>query len=463
MWGQNPDTTMRAETSFIETVLPQNLDAEKAVLGNILFDQDTIYKVMDILHSDDFYAASHRIVYDAMLELNKKTMPIDVLTISEYLKNKGLLEKAGGEGYVAALIDLAPVTTNIVPYANIIKEKALRRELIVNSMKIAKMGYDPSLEVDTYLDDSVKMIFDITQKRFTTTLITSKELIEQVYHTIEERRKNKMAITGVPTGYDAIDEITSGLQPSDLVIIAARPGVGKTSLALNIAMNAAVKHQNPVAIFSLEMSKQQLAYRLLSTEAKVRYMSIQRGYLEFSEFQRLNKAASIIQNAPIVIDDKSAISMLELRAKARRLKAENKLKLLIVDYLQIMEQPKDAESAQVAIASLTGSLKALAKDLNVPVLVLSQLNREGEKRDFKKPQLSDLRGSGAIEQDADLIMFIHRQEMYNRDDDQKDRGIAEIIIAKHRNGPTKNIKLTFIGEFTRFENYASEKIELSNN
>ncbi len=454
---------MRAETSFIETVLPQNLDAEKAVLGNILFDQDTIYKVMDILHSDDFYAASHRIVYDAMLELNKKTMPIDVLTISEYLKNKGLLEKAGGEGYVAALIDLAPVTTNIVPYANIIKEKALRRELIVNSMKIAKMGYDPSLEVDTYLDDSVKMIFDITQKRFTTTLITSKELIEQVYHTIEERRKNKMAITGVPTGYDAIDEITSGLQPSDLVIIAARPGVGKTSLALNIAMNAAVKHQNPVAIFSLEMSKQQLAYRLLSTEAKVRYMSIQRGYLEFSEFQRLNKAASIIQNAPIVIDDKSAISMLELRAKARRLKAENKLKLLIVDYLQIMEQPKDAESAQVAIASLTGSLKALAKDLNVPVLVLSQLNREGEKRDFKKPQLSDLRGSGAIEQDADLIMFIHRQEMYNRDDDQKDRGIAEIIIAKHRNGPTKNIKLTFIGEFTRFENYASEKIELSNN
>lgn len=463
MWGQNPDTTMRAETSFIETVLPQNLDAEKAVLGNILFDQDTIYKVMDILHGDDFYAASHRIVYDAMLELNKKTMPIDVLTISEYLKNKGLLEKAGGEGYVAALIDLAPVTTNIVPYANIIKEKALRRELIVNSMKIAKMGYDPSLEVDTYLDDSVKMIFDIAQKRFTTTLITSKELIEQVYHTIEERRKNKMAITGVPTGYDAIDEITSGLQPSDLVIIAARPGVGKTSLALNIAMNAAVKHQNPVAIFSLEMSKQQLAYRLLSTEAKVRYMSIQRGYLEFSEFQRLNKAASIIQNAPIVIDDKSAISMLELRAKARRLKAENKLKLLIVDYLQIMDQPKDAESAQVAIASLTGSLKALAKDLNVPVLVLSQLNREGEKRDFKKPQLSDLRGSGAIEQDADLIMFIHRQEMYNKDDDQKDKGIAEIIIAKHRNGPTKNIKLTFIGEYTRFENYASEKIELSNN
>ncbi|MCL4557698.1 MAG: replicative DNA helicase [Deltaproteobacteria bacterium] len=457
----------KTDASVIESVLPQNLDAEKAVLGNILFDQDTIYKVMDVLRSDDFYAASHKVVYDAMIELNKKAQPIDVLTLTEYLKNGGMLERAGGESYVASLVDLAPVTTNIVPYANIIKEKALRRELILNSMKIAKMGYDPSLGIDAYLDDSVKMIFDITQKRFTTTLISSKELIEQVYHTIEERRKNKMAITGVPTGFEAIDKITSGLQPSDLIIIAARPGVGKTSLALNIAMNASVKHQHPVAIFSLEMSKQQLAYRLLSTEAKVRYMSIQRGYLQFSEFQRLNKAASVIQSAPIVIDDKSAISMLELRAKARRLKSENKLKLLIVDYLQIMEQPKDAESVQAAIASLTGSLKALAKDLNVPVLVLSQLNREGEKRDFKRPQLSDLRGSGAIEQDADLIMFIHRPELYARDDDPKGKGAddskegaAEIIIAKHRNGPTTNIKLTFIGEYTRFENYASGRVEL---
>ncbi len=456
----------KTDASTIEAVLPQSIDAEKAVLGNILFDQDAIYKVMDVLRGDDFYAASHRVVFDAMIELNKKSQPIDVLTLTEYLKNGGLLDKAGGEGYVASLVDLAPVTTNIVPYANIIKEKALRRELIVNSMKIAKMGYDPSLRIEAYLDDSVKMIFDITQKQFTTTLISSKDLIGQVYPTIEERRKNKMAITGVPTGFDAIDTVTSGLQPSDLIIIAARPGVGKTSLALNIAMNAAVKHQEPVAIFSLEMSKQQLAYRLLSTEAKVRYMSIQRGYLQFSEFQRLNKAASVIQSAPIVIDDKSAISMLELRAKSRRLKAENKLKLLIVDYLQIMEQPKDAESVQAAIASLTGSLKALAKDLNVPVVVLSQLNREGEKRDFKRPQLSDLRGSGAIEQDADLIMFIHRQELYARDDEQKgkstedEKGKADIIIAKHRNGPTTNIKLTFVGEYTRFENYTLQKEEL---
>ncbi|MGB9735314.1 MAG: replicative DNA helicase [bacterium] len=454
----------KTEASFIESVLPQNLDAERAVLGNILFDQDTIYKVMDILSVDDFYTTAHKLIYGAMIELNKKSVPLDVLTITEYLKNNGSLETAGGESYVASLIDLAPITTNITTYANIIKEKAIRRELITNSMKIAKMGYDPSIEIDDYLDDSVKLIFDITQKRFTSTMVTSKELIEKAYQIIEERRKNKMAVTGVPTGFDALDEITSGLQASDLIVIAARPGVGKTSLALNIAMNAAVKYQNPVAIFSLEMSKQQLALRLLSMEARVRYMSILRGYLEFSEFQRLNKAASIIQNAPIVIDDKPAISMLEIRAKARRLKAENRLKLLIIDYLQIMEQPKDAENTQAAIAALSGSLKALAKELDVPVLLLSQLNREGEKRDFKRPQLSDLRGSGAIEQDADLIMFIHRPELYSKDENaNKDKGIAEIIIAKHRNGPTKNIKLTFIGEFTRFENYTPEKVELSDN
>lgn len=454
----------KVETSFIESVLPQNLDAERAVLGNILFDQDTIYKVMDILSIDDFYTTSHKLIYGAMIELNKKSVPLDVLTVTEYLKNNGSLEIVGGESYVASLIDLAPVTTNITTYANIIKEKAIRRELITNSMKIAKMGYDPSIEIDDYLDDSVKLIFEITQKRFTSTMISSKELIEKAYQIIEERRKNKMAVTGVPTGFDALDEITSGLQASDLVVIAARPGVGKTSLALNIAMNAAIKYQNPVAIFSLEMSKQQLALRLLSMEARVRYMSILRGYLEFSEFQRLNKAASIIQNAPIVIDDKPAISMLEIRAKARRLKAENRLKLLIIDYLQIMEQPKDAENTQAAIAALSGSLKALAKELDVPVLLLSQLNREGEKRDFKRPQLSDLRGSGAIEQDADLIMFIHRPELYSKDDSSnKDKGIAEIIIAKHRNGPTKNIKLTFIGDFTRFENYTPEKVELSDN
>ncbi len=451
----------RAETSFIESVLPQNLDAERAVLGNILFDQDAIYKVMDILRTDDFYTPAHRLIYGALLELNKKSVPVDVLTITEYLKNNGSLEAAGGEPYVASLIDLAPVTTNVTTYANIIKEKAIRRELITNAMQIAKTGYDPSIEIDSYLDGSVKLIFDITQKRFTSTMVGSKELIEKAYQIIEERRKNKMAVTGVPSGFDAIDEITSGFQSSDLIVVAARPGVGKTSLALNIAMNASVKHQNPVAIFSLEMSKQQLALRLLSMEARVRYMSILRGYLEFAEFQRLNKAASIIQNAPIIIDDKPAISMLEIRAKARRLKAENKLKLLIIDYLQIMEQPKDAESSQSAIAALSGSLKALAKELDVPVLLLSQLNREGEKRDFKRPQLSDLRGSGAIEQDADLIIFIHRPELYSKEDGPgKDHGIAEILIAKHRNGPTKNIKLTFIGEFTRFENYTAEKVEL---
>lgn len=451
----------RPETSILESVLPQNLDAERAVLGNILFDQDAIYKVMDILRADDFYTPAHRLIYTALLELNKKSVPVDVLTITEYLKNNGSLETAGGEPYVASLIDLAPVTTNVTTYANIIKEKAIRRELITNSMQIAKMGYDPSIEIDSYLDGSVKLIFDITQKRFTSTMVGSKELIEKAYQIIEERRKNKMAITGVPSGFDALDEVTSGFQASDLIVIAARPGVGKTSLALNIAVNASVKHQNPVAIFSLEMSKQQLALRLLSMEAHVRYMSILRGYLEFAEFQRLNKAASIIQNAPIIIDDKPAISMLEIRAKARRLKAENKLKLLIIDYLQIMEQPKDAESTQAAIAALSGSLKALAKELDVPVLLLSQLNREGEKRDFKRPQLSDLRGSGAIEQDADLIIFIHRPELYSKEDGPgKDHGIAEILIAKHRNGPTKNIKLTFIGEFTRFENYSAEKVEL---
>ncbi len=454
----------KTETSFIESVLPQNLDAERAVLGNILFDQDAIYKVMDILRTDDFYASAHRLIYAALIELNKKSIPVDVLTITEYLKNNGSLDAAGGESYVASLIDLAPVTTNITTYANIIKEKAIRRELITNSMQIAKMGYDPSIEIDSYLDGSVKLIFDITQKRFTSTMVTSKELIEKAYQIIEERRKNKMAVTGVPSGFDALDEITSGFQSSDLIVIAARPGVGKTSLALNIAVNASVKHQNPVAIFSLEMSKQQLALRLLSMEARVRYMSILRGYLEFAEFQRLNKAASIIQNAPIIIDDKPAISMLEIRAKARRLKAENKLKLLIIDYLQIMEQPRESESTQAAIAALSGSLKALAKELDVPVLLLSQLNREGERRDFKRPQLSDLRGSGAIEQDADLIIFIHRPELYSKEDNPtKDRGIAEIIIAKHRNGPTKNIKLTFIGEFTRFENFTAEKVELAEN
>ncbi len=446
---------------LLENVLPQNIEAERAVIGNILFDQESIYKVMDIIKPDDFYSPAHRIIYSVILELNKKSSPIDVITVAEQLKNTGRTESAGGEAYFTSLIDLAPITTNIATYANIVKESSIRRELITNSMEIAKMGYDLSMDVNSYIESAVKGIFDIAQKRFTSTMTSVRDLIDETYEKIEERRKNKKAITGVPTGFDALDQITSGLQPSDLIVVAARPGVGKTSFALNIALNAAIKITKiPVAVFSLEMSKFQLALRLLSMEAKVSYMSILKGYLEFSDFQRLNKAASLLKESLITVDDKPAISMLEIRAKARRLQAEHKLGLLIIDYLQIMEYPKDTENTQAAIASLSGSLKALAKELNIPVLLISQLNREGE-RDSRKPQLSDLRGSGAIEQDADLIMFIHRPELYSKEENPKEQGIAEILIAKHRNGPTRNIKLSFIRDFTRFENYTSEKVVVS--
>lgn len=438
----------------VHKVPPQNLDAEQSVLGGIMLDNQALNNALEILDVDDFYSEAHRKIFSAIIELYNKSEPCDIITLSNILKNRTQLDQAGGISYLSALSDSVPSAANISHYAKIVKEKSILRKLIGTATEILHKSYTSSSDIDTVLDEAEHAIFEISENKIRPTFSPFKDLIKDSVKTIEKLYERKELVTGVPTGFEKLDDITSGLQKSDLIIIAGRPSMGKTAFAMNIAQYAALEAGIPVAIFSLEMSKEQLALRMLSSEARVDSQRIRRGFLGEADWPKLITAAGRLSEALIFIDDTPAISALEMKAKARRLKSEVNLGLIILDYLQLMRGGGYKDSREQEISEISRSLKTLAKELNVPVIALSQLNRKVEDRTNKRPQMADLRDSGAIEQDADLIAFIYRDEVYDKSEENPEKGMAEIIVGKQRNGPTGMVKLAFQDKFARFENLA---------
>ena len=445
---------MKDIDASLHKVPPQNLEAEQSVLGGILLDNLALNTVLELLETDDFYSEAHRKIFSAIIELSNRNEPCDLITLSNILKSQKRIEKVGGTAYLASLVDNVPSAVNIAYYAKIIKEKSILRRLIGTATEILNKSYDAGMDIDSVLDEAEHAIFEISENKIRPSFHPIREIIKDSFKTIERLYAKKELVTGVATGFDKIDDITSGLQNSDLIIIAGRPSMGKTAFALNIAQFAALEMGVPVAIFSLEMAKEQLATRMLASEARVDSQRLRKGFLGETDWPKLTTAAGRLSEAPIYIDDTPAITVIEMKAKSRRLKAEAGLGLIILDYLQLMRGGAYKDSREQEISEISRSLKALAKELSVPVVALSQLNRKVEDRTSRRPQMADLRESGAIEQDADLIAFIYRDEVYNRSDDNPDKGIAEIIIGKQRNGPTGTVKLAFQEKYTRFENLA---------
>ena len=443
---------MKDIDSSLLKVPPQNLEAEQSILGGILLENQAINTVLEYLGGDDFYSEAHRKLFAAILELNEKSEPCDLITLSECLRSRNQLDVIGGMTYLASLVDNVPSAANIAYYAKIVKQKAIIRKLIGTATEILTKSYSHGSDIDTLLDEAEHSIFEISQNKIKPSFFPLKEIIKDSFKTIERLFEKKDLITGVPTGFEKIDDMTSGFQNSDLIIIAGRPSMGKTSFALNIAQHAAIEAERPVAIFSLEMSKEQIAMRMLTSEARVDSQRVRKGFLREGDWPKLTTAAGRLADARIFIDDTPAITVLEMKAKARRLKAEHGLGMVVLDYLQLMKGSSYSDSREQEISEISRSMKALAKELNIPVVALSQLNRRVEERPQKRPQMADLRESGAIEQDADVIMFIYRDEVYNKSEDNPEKGLAEIIVEKQRNGPTGSVKLKFQNEFTRFEN-----------
>ena len=445
-------------------VPPQNLEAEQSVLGGILLENEAISKVLETLLPDDFYRESHRKIFNSMIELFEKNEPIDLITLTNQLKSKGHLDGVGGSAYLSSLVDSIPTAANITYYARIVKEKSVLRRLITTATEIVTRGYGDEDDVWDLLDEAEKSIFQIGESQIRPSFFKMKSILQESFKTIEKLYESKEIVTGVPSGFNDIDKLTSGFQASDLIIIAGRPSMGKTAFCLNIAQHVSVEKNIPVAFFSLEMSKEQLVMRMLCSEAQVDAHRVRGGFLGETDWPKLTRAAGTLSEAPIFIDDTPALSVLEMRAKSRRIMAEHKLGLVIVDYLQLMRGRglstrgrAASESREQEISDISRSLKALAKELQIPVIALSQLNRRVEERTNKRPQLADLRESGAIEQDADLIGFIYRDEVYNKGDDNPNKGIAEVIIGKQRNGPVGDVKLAFIDKYASFQNLAWNK------
>ena len=435
---------------------PQNVEAEESLLSAILLDNDVLLDVVEIVAPTDFYRAAHQHIYSGVIELFSKKEPADLITITNILKEHGLLEKIGGATYIAKLVDTVPLAVNAQYYARIIHDKACLRRLIENANAITRRCYEDEGEVEEVIGFAESVIFEIAESKIKPSFFPVSRLVDDAINTLEELQGKKTLITGVPTGFKKFDNLTSGLQKSDLIILAARPSMGKTAFALNIARNAAIDGNITTAVFSLEMSKEQLSMRLLCSEARVDASRIRSGFLTQEDWLNLTGAASALTQAPIFIDDSPDISAMSIRAKARRLKMEENLGLIVIDYLQLMKGSVSTERRDLEISEISRSLKALAKELELPVLALSQLNRKLEERSDKRPQLSDLRESGALEQDADIVTFIYRDEMYNKEEDNPKKGTAEIIIAKQRNGPVGVATLTFLNAYTRFEDMASE-------
>ena len=433
-------------------VPPQNLEAEQAVLGGVLIDPTAMHKIAEVLTPIHFYREGHALIFEGMLDLYEDGEPIDVVTLTERLRKKQQLEKVGGATYLSALAGGVITAANVSNYARIVHEKALLRSVINKGTEIAARAYDFTEDVERLLDEVEQSIFQISGSRIKPSFFDLNKIIKENIKTLEAAYQRKEVVTGVPSGFKDLDKITAGFQPGDLIIIAGRPSMGKTALALDVCRHAAVLGRVPAAIFSLEMSKEQLGLRMLCSEARVDSSSARTGFLEEGDFMRLIEAASELSEAPLYIDDTPALTILEVRAKARRLMLKKGIGLIVVDYLQLMRGRHNVDRREQEISEISQGLKALAKELSIPVIALSQLNRKVEERHDKRPLLSDLRESGAIEQDADVIAFIYRDEVYNKSDDNPNRGIAEVIVGKQRNGPTGNIKLAFLSKFTRFDN-----------
>ncbi len=430
---------------------PHALDAEQALLGAILIDNESIYGVLEILQETDFYKSGHSIVFKSMVSLSEKHEPIDVVTLSGELKGIGELEKIGGLDYLSMLVDVVPTSAHTDYYARQIREMSIRRQLIHEAGEISNQAFELTQKTEDLLDSIEQRIFAISEAKVNKGFSKVGEIVKESIKQVEQLYINNDQLTGIPSGFVDLDEVTSGFQKSDLIILAGRPSMGKTALALSIARHVGVEEGKRVAIFSLEMSKEQIVMRLLCSEAKVSNSRVRSGKLQDSDFPRLVDGAARIAQADIYVDDTPSLPILEMRAKARRLHRESPLNMIVVDYLQLMKgSQRNSERREQEISEITSSLKAIAKELSVPVIALSQLNRAVENRTDRRPLMADLRESGAIEQDADLIAFVYRDEVYNPETD--DKGVAELIIAKHRNGSVGTVKLGFQGEFTLFVN-----------
>lgn len=438
---------------MIDRVPPHNVEAEQAVLGAMLIKKEAIAEAIEILRPDDFYRDAHRIVFEAMLELFQKNEPVDIVTVTEQLKKNDLLEKAGGIAFITALDNAVPTAANVVYHAKIVEEKAQLRNLINAATEIAGTAYEDTEDMAEIMDRAEKRILDVASRENTGAFVPIKDIVMGTFQQIENRAKNSGALTGLPSGFIDLDRLTAGFQPSDLILVAARPSMGKTAFTLNIATYVAVHERKPVAFFSLEMSKEQLVQRMLCAEGGIDSQRLRKGELD-DEWPKLVEAADRLSGAPIYIDDTPGITVMELRSKARRLKAEHGLDLVIIDYLQLMQGRggKSGDNRQQEISEISRSLKALARELSVPVIALSQLSRSVESRQIKRPMLSDLRESGSLEQDADIVMFLYREDYYTEETDKQN--ITEVIIAKHRNGPVDKIDLFFQKEFTKFVNFS---------
>ncbi len=436
-------------------VPPQNVEAEQAVLGTILLQDRSLLKVVEILSAENFYRDAHKVIYEAMVSLFEKREPHDLITVTSLLIDQNRLDRIGGAAYLASLTDVIPFTGTLVHHAQIIREKSILRRLIQTSSEVAARCYNAQDDIETMVDEAEKSIFEIAQARKTQGFESMARIVPKAFDRITRLADRKEHITGVATGYEELDRMTAGLQPSDLIILAGRPSMGKTALAMNMVQHAALIDKIPVAVFSLEMSMEQLALRMLCSVGRIDSQHIRTGRLHDNDWPKLTRATGMLTDAPIYIDDSAGITVLEMRAKARRLKSEHDLGLVVVDYLQLMQGKSGIENRAQEISDISRSLKAMAKELDVPIIALSQLNRLLESRTDKRPQLSDLRESGAIEQDADVIVFIYRDEVYNKNEDNPNRGIAEVIVGKQRNGPIGTIRLTFLAEYTTFESYTN--------
>jgi len=440
-----------------DRTLPHNLEAEKCVLGAILIDNPSFNHAAEVIDAGDFFRDAHRRIFDKMVGLSERNQPIDPVTLKDELLRSGELDDVGGPAYVASLTDGVPRSANVEHYARIVKEKSTLRRLIQSANDVLGRAYEAELDADVLLDEAERAIFQIAEHRLREGFVPVGQLVNKGYELIEKLQAHKGLVTGVPSGFVDLDEMTSGFQPSDLVIIAARPSMGKTSLVLNMAMHSAVEAGKSVGIFSLEMSKEQLFLRMLTSEARVDAHRFRGGYLGEEDYNRLVAAFARMHDAKVFIDDAPGVGILEMRAKSRRLKMEHGLDMLIIDYLQLMQGRGKFDNRQQELASISRSLKILAKELQVPILALSQLSRAPESRSDHRPQLSDLRESGALEQDADVVLFIYRADMYAQEGERapESEGVADIIVGKQRNGPTGDVRLAFLKQFTRFENLAS--------
>jgi replicative DNA helicase len=438
------------DRAIVERTLPHNLEAERSVLGAILLRNEALNHAAEYIDAGDFFRDAHRVIFDKMVALSERGQAIDLVTLKEELARAGQLEQVGGPAYIASLVDGVPRSTNVEHYARIIKEKATCRNLIFAAGRISDLAYEGEQDADLLLDEAERAIFEIADDRVRSGFVPLSTLVHQSFEAIEKLHERRGLVTGVPTGFDELDAMTSGFQPSDLIIVAARPSMGKTSFTLNIAQHVGGQAGLTVGFFSLEMSKEQLFLRMLTSEARIDAHRFRSGYLSEQDYERLSHALNVLERSRVFIDDTASLGVLEMRAKARRLKAEHGLHLLIVDYIQLMQGRGRFENRQQELASISRSLKGLAKELHVPIVALSQLSRAPDARADHRPQLSDLRESGALEQDADVVLFIYREEQYERNDQTE--GIAEIIVGKQRNGPTGTVKLAFVKEHTRFEN-----------